>query len=95
MEEYEALLSNNTWDLVPWPPKANMVIDKWIFMHKLKVDGSIDHYKSHWVLRGFTQCPRVDYDEIFSPVIKLATISTVLTHAPARRQEHLLLRHLH
>jgi hypothetical protein len=51
-----------------------MVIDKWIFMHKLKVDGSIDHYKSHWVLRGFTQCPRVDYDEIFSPVIKLATI---------------------
>jgi hypothetical protein len=60
--------------LVPWPPKANMVIDKWIFMHKLKVDGSIDHYKSHWVLRGFTQCPRVDYDEIFSPVIKLATI---------------------
>jgi hypothetical protein len=28
MEEYEALLSNSTWDLVPRPPGANVVIGK-------------------------------------------------------------------
>jgi hypothetical protein len=28
MEEYEALVSNITWDLVPRPPRANVVIDK-------------------------------------------------------------------
>jgi hypothetical protein len=33
-EEYEALLSNSTWDLVPRPPRANLVTDKWIFKHK-------------------------------------------------------------
>jgi hypothetical protein len=41
-ERYEALLSNNTWDLVPPPPGANVVTGKWIFKHKLKADGSLD-----------------------------------------------------
>jgi hypothetical protein len=54
MEEYEALLSNSMWDLVPRPPRANVITDKWIFKHKLKADGSLDRYKAHWVLRGFT-----------------------------------------
>jgi hypothetical protein len=49
-EEYAALLSNNTWDLVPRPPGANIVIDKWIFRDKFKVDGSLDRYKARWVL---------------------------------------------
>jgi hypothetical protein len=57
MEEYEALLSNNTWDLVLRPPGANVVTGKWIFKRKLKPDGSLDRYKARWVLRGFTQRP--------------------------------------
>jgi hypothetical protein len=56
-DEYEALLSNNTWDLVPRPPRANVVTDKWIFKHKFKADGSLNRYNAHWVLRGFTQHP--------------------------------------
>jgi hypothetical protein len=32
--EYEALLSNSTWDLVPRPPGANVATDKWIVKHK-------------------------------------------------------------
>jgi hypothetical protein len=47
MEEYEALLSNGTWDLVSWPPGANVVTNKWIFKNKLKADGSLDRYKAH------------------------------------------------
>lgn len=35
--EYEALLSNHTWDLVPCPPGSSVVIDKLIFEHKLHV----------------------------------------------------------
>jgi hypothetical protein len=56
-EKYEALLSNSTWDLVPQPPRVNVVIGKWIFKHKFKADGSLDQYNSLWVLRGFTQHP--------------------------------------
>jgi hypothetical protein len=79
MEEYEALLSNSTWDLVPRPSGANVITDKWIFKHKLKADGSLDRYKARWVLRGFTQRLRVDYDDTFNPVAKRSTVRTVLT----------------
>jgi hypothetical protein len=74
MEEYDALLFNSTWDLVPRLPRANVITNKWIIKNKLKADGSLDWYKARWVLRGFTQCPGVDYDETFSPVVKSATI---------------------
>jgi hypothetical protein len=77
-EQYEALLAKHTWDLVRRPPNTNVVTGKWIFRHKLTSDGSIDRYKARWVLRSFTQRPRVDYDETFSFVIKFATVRTVL-----------------
>jgi hypothetical protein len=41
MEEYGALRANRTWDLVPRPPRANIVTDKWIFKHKFQADGSL------------------------------------------------------
>ena len=72
--EYDALLSNHTWSLVPRPPGANLVTGKWIYRHKLLADGSPDRYKARWVLRGFTQRPGIDYDESFSPVVKPATV---------------------
>jgi hypothetical protein len=83
-EEHAALIENHTWDLVPRPAKANVVTGKWIFKHKFHADGSLDRYKARWVLRGFTQRPGVDYDETFSPVVKPATVRTVLTLAHSR-----------
>jgi hypothetical protein len=43
-EEYEALLFNNTWDLVPHPFVTNVVTVKWDFKHKFKEDGSLGRY---------------------------------------------------
>jgi hypothetical protein len=80
-DEYGALMSNGTWDLVPRPQGSNVVTDKWVFTHKFRADGTFDRYKARWVLRGFTQCPGVDYDETFSPVVKPATVRTVLATA--------------
>jgi hypothetical protein len=80
-DEFSALLSNNTWDLVPRPPGANVVTGKWIFKHKFRSDGSLERYKAQWVLRGFTQRPEVDFAKTFSPVVKPITIRTVLTVA--------------
>jgi hypothetical protein len=50
-DEYGALMSNGTWELVARPRGSN---GKWVFTHKLRVDGSFDRYKARWVLRGFT-----------------------------------------
>ena len=85
MEEHNALLQNHTWDLVPRPPRANVITAKWIFKHKLQSDGSLERYKAHWVLHGFTQQPGLDFDETFSPVVKPATIRTVLSLALSHR----------
>jgi hypothetical protein len=68
-DEYSALMSNGTWDLVPRPQGSNIVTGKWVFTHKFRADGTFDRYKARWVLRGFTQRPGVDYDETFSPVV--------------------------
>jgi hypothetical protein len=83
-EEYGALISNGTWELVSQPQGSNVVTDKWVFTHKPRTDGTLDRYKARWILWGFTQRPGVDYDETFSPVVKLATAHTVLATAVSR-----------
>jgi hypothetical protein len=80
-EEYRALLANQTWDLVPRLSSCNVVTGKWIWTIKWHADGTLERYMARWVLRGFTQCPGVDYDETFSPVVKPATVRTVLSLA--------------
>jgi hypothetical protein len=44
--EHSALIANNTWDLLPRPPHANVVTGKWVFKHKFNVDGSLERYKA-------------------------------------------------
>jgi len=83
-EECEALLANQTWDLATRPSGCNVVTGKWIWTHKHRADGTLDRYKTRWVLQGFTQQPGVDYDETFSPVVKPATVRTVLSLAISR-----------
>ena len=83
--EHDALQRNRTWCLVDRPSGANIVTGKWIFKHKLKPDGTLERYKARWVVRGFTQRAGVDFGETFSPVVKPATIRTVLTIAASRQ----------
>jgi hypothetical protein len=77
-DEYGTLMSNGTWDLVPRPQGSNVVTGKWVFTHKFCADGTFDRYKARWVIQGSTQPPGVDYDDTFSPVVKPATVRTVL-----------------
>jgi hypothetical protein len=84
-EEFDALSSNNTWTLVPRPPQTNVVTGKWVFRHKTREDGSLERYKARWVVRGFAQHLGIDYGETFSPVIKPATICTMLTFTSSRK----------
>jgi hypothetical protein len=81
LDEFNALIRNDTWSLVPRPAGVNLVTGKWIFRHKLHPDGTLAQYKARWVVRGFTQQPGVDYGETFSPVVKPATIRVATTHS--------------
>jgi hypothetical protein len=80
-EEFSVLLWNDTWQLVPRPPGANIISGKWVFHQKFHSDGSLSRYKARWVCRGFSQQHGIDYDENFSLVFKPSTIRTVLSIA--------------
>lgn len=82
--EYDALMRNKTWHLVP-PQKGIIVIGcKWVYKIKHKSDGSLDRYKARLVDKGFKQRYGLDYEDTFSPVVKAATIRTVLSVAVSR-----------
>nr|GEV15976.1 ribonuclease H-like domain-containing protein [Tanacetum cinerariifolium] len=83
-DEYNALIKNNTWTLVPRQPDTNIVRCMWLFCHKYLEDGTLSRYKARLVANGSTQIEGDDVDETFSPVVKPGTIQTVLSLAASR-----------
>lgn len=45
-DENEALINNQTWNLVPFDPSMNLVGCKWVYKIKREGDGSIDRHKA-------------------------------------------------
>lgn len=84
LDEFNALLSNRTWSLVPPTPSMNIVGCKWVFRVKQKADGSLERCKARLVAKGFHQRPGVDFYDTFSPVVRPTTICLVLSLAISR-----------
>eukprot|EP00253_Pinus_taeda_P031812 PITA_31812 len=78
-KEYDALIKNDTWKLVDLPFGTKPIGYKWVY--KNKADGSLDKRKARLVAKGFPQKEGVDYEEIFSPTAKWATIRTLFALA--------------
>lgn len=76
--EYDALIKNKIWHLVPLQKGDNIIGCKWVYKIKIKSDGSLDRYKARLVAKGFKQRYGIDYEGTFSPVVKAATIRIIL-----------------
>jgi hypothetical protein len=79
--EFDALLQNQTWTLLPSHPSQNLIDCKWVFRVKRNADGSVEWHKARLVAKGFHQQSGVDYDETYNLVIKPTTVRTVLSIA--------------
>ncbi|GKC97904.1 ribonuclease H-like domain-containing protein [Tanacetum coccineum] len=84
-DEYNALVKNGSWILVPRPTSVNMIRSIWLFKHKFHAEGTLSRYKACLVVNGSSQQLGVDFDEIFILVVKPATIRTVLSLVVSRQ----------
>jgi hypothetical protein len=81
IEEYQSIMINDVWEVVPRPEGKSMVTSKWIYKIKHAADGSIEKFKARFVARGFSQKEGIDYDETFTPVARYTSIRTIISLA--------------
>ena len=71
-EELEDLHRREVYSLVELPAGWKAVTNKWVFL--IKPDG---RKQARLIAKGFSQVEGIDYDEIFSPVIRYETVHIV------------------
>ena len=72
-EKLDQLPKNKTWVLVLTSKiKAGYqsLGEKWVYKVKRDVDGNLAHFKARWVVKGYLQQFGVDFDQIFTTVVK-------------------------
>lgn len=76
-EEMQSLENNGTWDVVPLPRQKKAVRCKWIFKRNEGLSpNELMRFKARLVAKGFSQIPGIDYNDLFSSVVKHSSIRT-------------------
>lgn len=78
-----SLYENNTYELVNFPKGKKALKNKWVYRLKTEENSSHPRYKARLVVKGFGQKRGIDFDEIFSHVVKMSSIRVVLGMAAA------------
>ncbi|KAL0445202.1 UNVERIFIED_CONTAM: hypothetical protein Slati_2242900, partial [Sesamum latifolium] len=77
----DLICSNQVLTLVDPPKGARPVGCKWVYKRELGVEGEVTTFKAKLVAKGYTQRPRVDFDETYSPVAMAKSIRILLAIA--------------
>lgn len=74
----KALENNGTWVLTTLPVGKHAIGCKWVYKVKLHADGTVERFKARLVAKGYKQEHGIDYDEVFSPVVKLVMVRLLI-----------------
>ena len=79
--EFDSLQKNEVWDIVEMPEGKNLVTDKWHFALKRNSKGESIRHEARYVARRFKQKRGVEYDQTYSPTVKMVTLRVLLSSA--------------
>jgi hypothetical protein len=60
------------------PINVNIVTSRWVMDVKYQVNRRIERFKTRLVARGFTQIYKIDFDEIFAPIMRINSLRILL-----------------
>lgn len=72
-KELDQFMKNETWVPVlkdEIEPGHQLLGGKWIYKLKQDVDGNIVRFKARWIVKGYLQQFRVDFDQTFTAIGK-------------------------
>ncbi|KAL4367117.1 hypothetical protein GQ457_05G026950 [Hibiscus cannabinus] len=77
-DELQSLHDNHTFELVKLPKGKRALKNQWVYRLKQEEKYSSPRYKARLFIKVYTQKKGVDFEEIFSPVVKISSIRTIL-----------------
>ena len=83
-KEYDSIIKNGTWTLVPRPKNAKVVKSRWVLRIK-----DMGLHKARFCAKGFTQRWGEDYDETYAPVAKYTSIRTLFALLAGRKNSRI------
>eukprot|EP00253_Pinus_taeda_P011777 PITA_11777 len=78
VEEYDSMVRNNVWDVVPRLEDKLVVSSRWLYKVKEAANGSVEKHNARFVARGFLQVDGINYDETFASVARIDSYFTGL-----------------
>nr|GEW75396.1 hypothetical protein [Tanacetum cinerariifolium] len=80
-EELLQFKIKNVWILVNYPKGVRPIGIKWVLKNKKDDRGIVIRNKARLVAQGYTQEEGIDYEEVFTPVIRIEAIWLFLAYA--------------
>ena len=84
IEEYQSIMKNDVWEIVPRPKGKSIVSSKWIFKIKHVAHTNIKKYKVRFIAKGFSQKEGINYEERFALVARYTSVRAILAIAASK-----------
>ena len=78
-EEIKSIERNDTWELTSLSKGEKAIGVKWVYKVKKNVNGEIERYKVRLAVKGYSQKPGIDNDEVFAPIARLKAIRLIIS----------------